>query len=85
MEQNISFDLKGILRPAIELFEVVPAVGRVAVQEYASRCGIAQAGLAGELLDLVILVVPVKLVYCYSLCVNRHFYAVREALGDGII
>ena len=84
MEHDVSFYFIRILSPAIKLLKIMPAIGRVTIEENAARRGIAESRRAGELLDLLVFV-SIQLIYCDRLTVDQHFYAVGEALGDGIV
>jgi len=84
MEHDISFDFKRILRPAVKLLEVMPAVGGVSVQEDAPGCGIAKPGRAGELMDLLVFIRVVQCVNRHGLGIDGHLYAVGQTLGESL-
>ena len=83
MEHDVPFDFIRILSPAIKLLKIMPAIGRVTIEENAARRGVAKTCGAGKLLDLVILTALVELVYGHALAINRNFYTVGELLCDG--
>ena len=85
MEHDISLDFKRVLRPAVKLLEVMPAVGGVSVQEDAAGRGIAEPRRAGELMYLYLFLRVHPLIYRHGLRVDGHFNAVGQAFCDGII
>ena len=81
MEHDVPFDFIRILSPAIKLLKIMPAIGRVTIEENAARRGVAKTRGAGELLDLIILTAFVELIYSYSLIIDGHINAVWDSHG----